>query len=414
MIGGQNAVPPGARVNVRGDIMTGSNLYHALGLHMHQPPGNLRLLIEAKPRDAEQIMRCYQRPLHYAERYRDCARLHVGFSGVLLDQLLDQQIVDRYRHVLDIPAMLDGYARADNIELIGMGHYHPIFPLIPKSDWPEQLERGRAAVQRAFGRLPHGFWPPEMAFTMEMIPALVEAGYEYVVVDGVHVRPEDGISDVFRPYQVCHDGVCITVVPRDREVSSAQETGLDANWFQNEVRWRTSGSPRPQEPRLVTTWSDGENGNWFRQPSEGAGFFGFFFSPYMELVRGGGYAVTPVLLGAHLIANPALARAQVQTGTWNAGAGYDFSQWAGSEAQRAAADEVGRLSERYWELCARLPVGTMVPGLERARTLILEAQTSCFLFWGQAWLPHLYARTGPASAELDAAAAAITAAAAGV
>lgn len=389
--------------------MTGT-VFHALGLHMHQPPGNLRLLIEARPWDAELILRCYERPLRFAERYRDVARLHVGFSGVLLDQLQDPEVVDRYRHILDIPGMLDRYARAENIELVGMGHYHPIFPLIPKADWAEQLERGRAAVQRAFGRAPRGFWPPEMAFTMEMIPALVDAGYEYVVVDGVHVRPEDGISDVFRPYLVCHDGVCITVVPRDRDVSSAQEAGLDANWFQNEVRWRTSASARPHEPRLVTTWSDGENGGWFRQPNEGAGFFGFFFGPYMDHVRAGEYPVTPVLLASHLVAHPPMARAQVQTGTWNVGAGYDFSQWAGSEAQRSAAEEIGRLSARYWDLFTRLPAGVSDPALRQARTLILEAQTSCFLFWGQAWIPHLYARTGPAGAALDALEGALAAA----
>ena len=36
----------------------------------------------------------------------------------------------------------------------------------------------------------------------------------------------------------------------------------------------------------------------------------------------------------------------------------------------------------------------------RARDLILEAETSCFLFWGDAWIPHLYERTVPAQREL--------------
>jgi len=376
---------------------------------MHQPPGNLRLLIEANPWEAEQILRCYERPVRYAARYPDVARLHIGFSGVLLDQLLDPDIIDRYRHILDIPEMLDRYAQADNIELIGTGHFHPIFPLIPQADWAEQLERERLVMLRAFGRTPRGFWPPEMAFTMEMIPALVEAGYEYLVVDGVHVRPEDGISDVFRPYQACHEGVCITVVARDRDVSNAQESGLDANWFQNEVRWRTGGSPRPHEARLVTTWSDGENGAWFRQSEEGAGFFGHFFAPYMEHFRGGEYPVTPVSLSAYLTRNPAVARAQVQTGAWNVGtgSGYDFSQWGGSDQQRTAAAAVSALSARYWDLCERLPAGRLHPALERARSLILEAQTSCFLFWGPAWIPLLDERTIPAAAELDAAEASL-------
>ncbi len=387
--------------------MADNTIFHALGLHMHQPPGNLRLLIEANPWEAEQIIRCYERPVRYANLYRDVARLHIGFSGILLEQLLDPEIIDRYRHFLDIPEMLARYAEADNIELIGMGHYHPIFPLIPAVDWPEQLELGRAIMQRAFGRTPRGFWPPEMAFTMEMIPALVDAGYDYVVVDGVHVRPEDGISDVFRPYLACFEGVCITIVPRDRDVSNAQQSGLDATWFQNEVRWRTGGSARPHEARLVTTWSDGENGGWFRQTHEGSGFFGYYFSPYMEHFRGGEYPITPVALSAYLTQHPPAARAQVQTGAWNVGStsGFDLSQWAGSPQQLAAVAEVNQLSARYWDLRRRLPAAD--PTLAQARRLILEAETSCFLFWGDAWIPHLYERTVPAGAALDAAAQAL-------
>ncbi|HYN78528.1 MAG TPA: glycoside hydrolase family 57 [Lamprocystis sp. (in: g-proteobacteria)] len=396
-----------------------SAIFHALGLHMHQPPGNLRQLLEANPWEAEQILRCYERPVRYATEYRDVAHLHVGFSGVLLEQLLDPQIVDLYRHLLDIPAMLDRYAQADNIELIGMGQYHPIFPLIPREDWPEQLAVGRATMQRAFGRGPRGFWPPEMAFTMEMIPGLVEAGFEYVVVDGVHVCPEDGISDVFRPYLACHEGVCITVVPRDRDVSSAQQSGLDPTWFQNEVRWRAGGSPRPHEPRLVTTWSDGENGKWFREPHEGSGFFGYFFAPYMEHFRYGEYPITPVSLSAYLEHHPAVTYAQVQTGAWHAGAtaDQDLAQWGGSERQRSAMTDVRELSARYWDLRARLPDARSDDGpaeparaaLDRARRLILEAETSCFLYWGESWLPHLYERTQPAALELDAAESALKA-----
>ena len=158
--------------------MTRTNLHHAMGLHMHQPPGNLKLLIESRPGEAEQIILCYERAARYAQQYSDLAHFHLGFSGALLEQLLDPAVVDAYRHILDIPEMLERYREATNIELVGMGYYHPIFPLIPKADWDEQLARGRSIIEQAFGRAPRGFWPPEMAFSMEMIPALVKVGYE--------------------------------------------------------------------------------------------------------------------------------------------------------------------------------------------------------------------------------------------
>jgi hypothetical protein len=369
--------------------MLETNFSHALGLHMHQPPGNLALLIDANPWEAEQIIRCYERPTRYAQQYADVGRLHVGFSGILLEQFQDPDIVDRYRHIIDIPAMLDAYRNTPTIELIGMGYFHPIFPLIPEADWAEQLISGRELMAEVFGRAPRGFWPPEMAFSMEMIPALVRAGYEYVVVDGVHVHPEDGITDVFRPYLACHDGDCITVVPRDRDVSNAQESGLDATWFAHEVTHRCRFSPRPHEARLCTTWSDGENGGWFRQTHEGSGFFGHYFSPYMEHVRGGEYPIRPVALSEYLAAHPASAAAHVQTGAWNVGAtsGFDLSQWAGSEGQRRGAETVRTLSRRWWAL---RQAGRSEPdALARARRLVLEAETSCYLFWGDDWLPKL-------------------------
>lgn len=373
--------------------MIETNVFHALGLHMHQPPGNLELLINANPWEAEQIIRCYERPARYAQRYADVGHLHIGFSGILLEQLRDPDIIDRYRHIIDIPAMFDAYRETPNVELIGMGYFHPIFPLIPSADWADHLQSGREIMAECFGRAPRGFWPPEMAFAMEMIPALVRAGYEYVVVDGVHVHPEDGVSDVFRPYLACHDGVCICVVPRDRIVSNAQESGLDAAWFAHEVTHRCRFSPRPHEARLVTTWSDGENGGWFRQMHEGSGFFGHYFAPYMEHVRGGEYPVRPVGLSSYLAEHEPTTQAMVQTGAWNVGStsGFDFSQWAGSPGQQRAGEAVTALSRHWWRLSERAAdmSAAVRAELALARRQVLEAQTSCYLFWGDDWLPKL-------------------------
>lgn len=376
-------------------------IFHALGLHMHQPPGNLRLLIDSNPWEAEQIIRCYERAARYAHQYRDVGRLHVGFSGVLLEQLRDPKIVDRYRHLVDIPAMLESYASADNIELIGMGYFHPIFPLIPQTDWEEQLLAGRQIMQELFGRAPKGFWPPEMAFCMEMIPALVKAGYEYVVVDGVHLQPKVGEVDIYQPYRASFGGVSISVIPRDRDISNAQESGLDPGWFFNEVTHKISQSPHPEAVRLVTTWSDGENGGWFRQTHEPSGFFGHFFAPYLEAVRAGRAPVQPIAISAYLREHPPGEEAGVRTGAWNVGAtsGFDFSQWAGTQAQRQAIEEICSVSARYWQLKSQEDKLSSRgrEALAKARRLILEGETSCFLFWGDAWVPELYKRTKPAA-----------------
>jgi len=391
-------------------------LYHALGFHMHQPPGNLELLWRQQEWEARQIILCYQRPLEYARRFEGAGCFHVDFSGILLEQLLDPGIRRLYREVVDIDAMLAGYRDSVNIELLATGYFHPIFPLIPEHDWPDQLERSADLIERLFGRRPRGFWPPEMAFSMEMVPALAKAGFEYVVVDNVHVltaeetRAEDAAT---HPCLASHTGATITIIPRHRDLSNAQESGLAPDWLAQQVSHRAAGV---QEPALFTTWSDGENGGWFRQTAEEAGFWGYFYAPYVKRVQAGDCPLRPVLISDYLEKHPAQRLAKVRTGAWNVGTrgGFDFSQWAGTTGQKAVLEAVWQTSERCRHLRSNLACRlagrepASCPHLaEAARLLraaherILRAETSCYLFWGDVWTPKAREHLGRAEQELE-------------
>ena len=294
--------------------------------------------------------------------------------------------------------MLDTYRNMPNIEIVGMGYYHPIFPLIPMRDWDEQMDRGGQKIREIFGGYPKIFWPPEMAFTMEMILALVRHGYESVIIDSVHVRPKEPLGrqeTVYRTHIAEHDGARIVVIPRDRDLSNAQESGLDPNWFAGEVTRKTGGANRPC---LVTTWTDGENGGWFRQTDEAAGFWGHFFAPHMERVRSGQMPVSLTSVDQFIAENPPTSSVEVQTGAWNVGAtgGYDFSQWAGSATQRKALQEIWQLSQAYHEIRRNSSHHLVEAELSQAREYLLRGETSCYLFWGESWIPKLYENTGNA------------------
>jgi len=375
-----------------------AEVYHALGLHMHQPPNNLKLLIETNQWEAKQIILCYERPLRYAHQYKESARLNIGFSGTLLEQLTDPHIVDRYRQIIDLPQMLAAYREVENIEWIGMGYFHPIFPLIPMEDWELQLLRGREKIKEVFGKEPCGFWPSEMAFCMEMIPSLKRCGYEYVVVDSVHIKAPEGKSredTTYQPHLARYEEYEITIIPRDRDISNAQESGMDAGWFKNELEYKTKFA---SSPCLVTTWSDGENGGWFRQIAEEAGFWGHYFAPYMDKVISQEVTITPVMISDYLNRNKPTNSVEVQTGAWNVGttSGYDFSQWAGSEPQKKAMKEVWEISTHYHQLMEQsTQVGKVYTAkveslLRQAEHWLLRAETSCYFFWGDAWLQKVY------------------------
>ncbi|MHC1585589.1 MAG: glycoside hydrolase family 57 [Candidatus Syntropharchaeia archaeon] len=363
-------------------------IYHALGLHMHQPPGNLKLLLETNEWEAKQIVLCYKRPLKYVKRYRGVAKIHLGFSGILLEQLCSPEIIERFSGVIDLKRMIEEYPKVEGFEFVGMGYYHPLFPLIPMEDWKPQIEKWKKkAKELGFGA--EGFWPPEMGFCMEMIPVLCETGFRYVVVDGVHVKPCKGEKRLteeeimYKPHIAVHDSSEIVVIPRDRGISNAQESGLDPSWFEREVLHKTKGC---MGDCLVTSWSDGENGGWFRQMHEESGFWGHFFAPYMEKVENGDTSIIPIKISEFIAENPPETYVEVRTGAWNVAdtSGYDFSQWEGTEKQKEGIEEIWATSREYHRL------GRRISEIEEH---ILRAETSCNLFWGDAWIHRIYEDT---------------------
>lgn len=374
--------------------MAYGNIFHAICLHMHQPPDNLELLINANEEEARQIIHCYDRVTRYAHQYAEVAQLHIGFSGLLLEQLNKPAVIDRYRQHMDIPAMLNSYRQAENIELIDVGYYHPVFPLIPIEDWETHLLKGQQIIKENFGRAPRGFYPPAMAFTMEMIPLLVKAGYEYVIIDANCIKPYSEQLDIYQPYRACYEDACITVIPADPNISNAQINDLETYWFANEMYQRVQHSARPDAPRLLTSWSDGENSDWFRQMDEGNGFFGKFFAVYMDHVRSDRYPVKPLLISEFIRQHPAEVAAQIETGAWHVGdtVGYELPQWEGTEKQQQAVKKIRELSNRCRKLKDQILTSTQQNALAQVYRLILEAESSCFLFWGDAWLQRLYDR----------------------
>ncbi len=92
----------------------------------------------------------------------------------------------------------------------------------------------------------------------------------------------------------------------------------------------------------MTTCTDGENGGWFRNVTEGANFWSAFYLPLLERVAAGEAGVKPTFISDYLDTHGAHGEVRVRTGAWNTGwhHGRDFTQWTGSERQRQAVAEV--------------------------------------------------------------------------
>ena len=373
---------------------------HALVLNLHQPPGNLDGLLDDAPWQAREILWALDRIPRSLWRHEHLARVHLAPSGTLLETLATPGFQDRAYGIVDCGSLLWHLQNTRVIDILGTGYYHPVLPLIPAADRAEQLARWQGIGRHLFARDQFsGFWPPEMGFCMELIPTLRHLGYRYVLVDSDHVEPVGSMrwdELRYRPHIARYGDDSIVVVVRDRDLSDAQESGMDAGWFVHEVRERTKWCDFPP---LVTTASDGDNGGWFRNTSPEANFWTVFHDDLLDRVgRGHSSGIRPTFIHDYLDRHGAAGEVTVRPGAWNTGwhDGHGFVQWTGSATQREALARVASVSASLQD------AGTDPRRLEPARWRVLRAETSCNFYWGEAWVPRCHADLDEAQEQLAA------------
>lgn len=370
------------------------DVHHAIGLTMHQPLGNLLELHQRGERwDVKQILWAYARAPAQVLAAGPKARLHVAMSGTLLKQFEDPAIAETFAGTVNIEEILTAYRSATGIELLGSGLYHPVYPLTPEADWPAHTQWWQGLAKKILHRdwFP-GFCPPEIGICQEMIPHLVDAGYRYVVVDGIYIKPRRELQwheQRFQPFWCSHGGKRLVVIPIDRELSNAQASGTEPWWFEAELAARTKWCDFPS---LVTTWSDGENGGWFRMPEWQYAFWGVFYRPLMEKHAAGELSFTPTSINEFLDKHEPREEVDLHRGAWNTDHhwGGDFTQWTGSLLQKRGFDELRNASayyhrsKRHWEsVKERMSEPEAAKELlHQAYDRLLLAETSCNFYWG--------------------------------
>lgn len=374
------------------------NIHHALVLNLHQPPGNLQSLMQTQPWETREILQAMDRMPRVLWGQEDLARVHVSFSGTLLETLASPEFQSQVYGTVDCGSLIWHFQNRELFRILGTGYYHPVLPLIPEADRSEQIERWLGIGRNLFWRRDfQGFWPPEMGFCMELIPLLKRSGYRYVLVDCEHVEavtPMNWQELRYRPHIARYGGEEIIVVVRDRDLSNAQESGMEVEWFTTEVAARTQHCDFPP---LVTTATDGDNGGWFRNWEPQASFWGFYLQ-LLERARAGTTPVRPTFIDDYLDEHGAHGEVRVHTGAWNTGwhSGHGFVQWTGSQRQKDALARVTETSEAV--LSARrkasllaAPDDELPEMLEEALWHLLRAETSCNFFWGEAWVDRAHA-----------------------
>jgi len=374
-----------------------STIHHALVLNLHQPAGNLDALLRDNDWEAREILLALDRIPRSLWEFEDVGKVHLSLSGTLLETLSNPDFQRRVYGIVKCGDLLWQLQNRRIIHILGTGYYHPVLPLIPAADRQEHLARWLGIARHLFWRNDFsGFWPPEMAFSMELIPLLKRLGYRYVLVDSNHVEPVTPMrwEEIrYRPHIARYEDDEIIVVVRDRELSYAQEAGMNAGWFMSEVHERTKNCDFPP---LVTTCTDGDNGGWFRNVNSKGNFWGVFYQPLLDFVKRKQTEVLPTFIDDYLNQHGAHGEVTVRKGAWNTGwhHGTGFLQWTGSQAQKDALQRVSEISRSFQEARARTSSnpadGRFHTDFEQAYWRLLRAETSCNFFWGEAWVQRCH------------------------
>lgn len=161
-------------------------IYWAQLLHFYQPPVQS---LEVLRRVAEESYR----PLLDVFEGHPAARLAVNMNGVLTEMLVEHGLGD-------VVERLAALAERGQVEFTGSGMYHPILPLIPRSECERSIQENAAANRRRFGTAwrARGFFPPEMAYGPAIDEPVAAAGHDWMLLSGVACPEEWARDSVYR------------------------------------------------------------------------------------------------------------------------------------------------------------------------------------------------------------------------
>ena len=228
------------------------------------------------------------------------------------------------------------------LELTTTPFYHPILPLLwdkrlarrampdvmlPKflesyaEDAREHIRRAVEFHERLFGQKPRGMWPSEGSVCQGIIPAIAEAGIQWIATDeeilscstdGWISRDGNGYlrnpEMLYRPWRVEEQGRQLQIVFRDHAMSDqigfhyqryAAEHAVDDFVGKLEAIGNATSGNAGHRPTLVSIILDGEN-CWEYYPNSGVDFLRGVYRRITQHPK-----ITPVRVGDYLARYPA-------------------------------------------------------------------------------------------------------------
>lgn len=148
-------------------------IYWAPLLHFYQPSNQIHWVLRKVCEES-------YRPLVKLFYDSPHAKVTVNINGALTELLDEHGMSDVINGLRDL-------AQKGRIEFTGSAKYHPILPLISQDEMLRQIVLNNQTNKQFFGDSysPKGFFPPEMAYSRDIVKPILETGHKWVIISGV-------------------------------------------------------------------------------------------------------------------------------------------------------------------------------------------------------------------------------------
>lgn len=176
----------------------------ALVVHFHQPVGNLDMVV------ARATERCY-RPFLETLAAHPGVPMTLHYSGCLLEWLEANET--------DVTDLLRTLVDRGQVELMTGGFYEPILAALPQRDQLGQITMLTRHLAESYEADATGLWLTERVWEQDVIPAIVDAGVRYTVIDDT-IFHSVGVPDeeLTGPFVTEHGGKPLLVYAGDRHL----------------------------------------------------------------------------------------------------------------------------------------------------------------------------------------------------
>ncbi|MCH7759266.1 hypothetical protein IID20_02835 [Patescibacteria group bacterium] len=220
-------------------------------LHFYQPPGQKKEIIN------KVVNESYDKILAILEA-QPKAKISLNICASLTEQLVGyghQEIITRIKKL----------AQQGQIELVGSAKYHPILPLLSKSEVIRQIKLNENLNQKYFGKIwrprPKGFFLPELAYNKATARIIQALGYQWIVLDEIAYQGKLGqvlfdhtyeMKDLFPGQGIKKK---LKVVFRHRNLSSL----FFSSWLDSVDKFFSAIEKDKRSTKFLVTAFDGEN-----------------------------------------------------------------------------------------------------------------------------------------------------------